>query len=128
MSFRKTHIVLHEAGKTVIKGYVSYASRYTSTIEASVQPVKEDDVSAKEYGKRWSDIVKLYADADLNVPFAESSPADIVVFEGYGYEIVDKMPYKFDSAISHTKYIARKTLKFTSEADWISGVTQRYSS
>lgn len=72
-----------------------------------------------------SDFIKVYSDDRLNVTAdGEGIQPDIVVHQGFGYEIVSLDENQSD-VINHRKYIAAKIFKFTNDAAWIAGTLKR---
>lgn len=113
--------------ETVVEGGEWVAgARSTRTIYASVQPVVvKTDIASLPEGRHLSDYVKLYTNERLQVAAdGENIQSDIIVHQGYGYELVSAEPNQ-SQVISHFKYIACKVFKFTSVEDWISGALQR---
>ena len=106
--------------------WVPGARSDTATL-ASVQPVViGQDLQALPEGRHLSDFIKLYtSDRLLVTADGEGVQPDIVVFDGYGYELVSSAPYQ-SGVISHYKYTAVRIFKFTSVADWLSGVLVRH--
>ena len=125
-SFRKPKPVLREASGAYVDGkYVSGARSVVST-RASGQPtVSRQDMEALPEGRHLSDLAKFYTDDLLNITAdGENVQPDIIVHEGYGYELVSIFKNQ-SSVISHYKYIGVKVFKFTTDADWISGALKR---
>ncbi len=125
--FRKTTTILKELPGAYVNGYWMAGTRFVEKIKASIQPVTiGQDMDALPEGRRRSDFVKLYSETRLTVTDddGENNQPDIVIFQGYGYEIISMFQNQSD-VISHNKYIASKIFKFTTEADWISGALPR---
>ena len=126
MSFRKLKDVLREAAGTYANGVWAPGARSAVTTLASVQPVvMGQDMHALPEGRHLSDFVKLYTNDKLNVTAdGEGVQPDIVIHEGYGYELVSIFANQ-SGVISHYKYIGSKVFKFTTTADWLSGALKR---
>ena len=126
MSFRKLKDILREAAGTYTNGVWAPGARSALTTLASVQPVvMGQDMHALPEGRHLSDFVKLYTNDKLNVTAdGEGVQPDIIVHEGYGYELVSIFANQ-SAVISHYKYIGVKVFKFTSTADWLSGALAR---
>lgn len=126
MSFRKVKDVLREAAGTYTNGVWAPGARSAVTTLASVQPVvMGQDMHALPEGRHLSDFVKLYTNDKLNVTAdGEGVQPDIIIHEGYGYELVSIFANQ-SGVISHYKYIGAKVFKFTTTADWLSGALKR---
>lgn len=126
MSFRKLKDVLREAAGTYTNGVWAPGARSAVTTLASVQPVvMGQDMHALPEGRHLSDFVKLYTNDKLNVTAdGEGVQPDIIIHEGYGYELVSIFANQ-SGVISHYKYIGAKVFKFTTTADWLSGTLKR---
>ncbi len=126
MSFRKLKDILREAAGTYTNGVWAPGARSALTTLASVQPVvMGQDMHALPEGRHLSDFVKLYANDKLNVTAdGEGVQPDIIIHEGYGYELVSIFANQ-SGVISHYKYIGSKVFKFTTTADWLSGALKR---
>lgn len=124
--FRTSHQLLTESSGAYVNGTWVAGSRTYGTFLASVQPVMVgQDMQALPEGRHMSDFVKVYTDDRLKVTAdGEGVQPDIVVFQGYGYELVSMFQYQ-SNVISHYKYIGVKVFKFTNTSDWTSGVLQR---
>ena len=126
MSFRKQKTILREAAGTYTNGKWAAGARSTLTTLASAQPVvMGQDMHALPEGRHLSDIAKFYTNDRLQVTAdGEGVQPDIVVHEGYGYELTSIFTNQ-SGVISHYKYIGVKVFKFTSTADWLSGALAR---
>lgn len=126
MSFRKLKDVLREVAGTYTNGVWAPGARSAVTTLASVQPVvMGQDMHALPEGRHLSDFVKLYTNDKLNVTAdGEGVQPDIIIHEGYGYELVSIFANQ-SGVISHYKYIGAKVFKFTTTADWLSGALRR---
>jgi len=124
--FRKSTTILKELPGAYVNGYWMAGTKAVVSVKASVQPIiMGQDMDVLPEGRHRSDYVKLYTDTRLTVTDdGEGNQPDIVIFQGYGYEIVSMYQNQSD-VISHFKYIASKVFKFTSEADWLSGALVR---
>ena len=126
MSFRKLKDILREAAGTYTNGVWAPGARSALTTLASVQPVvMGQDMHALPEGRHLSNFVKLYTNDKLNVTAdGEGVQPDIIIHEGYGYELVSIFANQ-SGVISHYKYIGSKVFKFTTTADWLSGALKR---
>ena len=126
MSFRKLKDILREAAGTYMNGVWAPGARSALTTLASVQPVvMGQDMHALPEGRHLSDFVKLYTNDKLNVTAdGEGVQPDIIIHEGYGYELVSIFANQ-SGVISHYKYVGSKVFKFTTTADWLSGALKR---
>ena len=126
MSFRKLKDILREAAGTYKNGVWAPGARSAVTTLASVQPVvMGQDMHALPEGRHLSDFVKLYTNDKLNVTAdGEGVQPDIIIHEGYGYELVSIFANQ-SGVISHYKYIGSKVFKFATTADWLSGALKR---
>jgi hypothetical protein len=76
-------------------------------------------------GRHMSDFAKFYSATRLKIAAdGESIQPDIIVHEGYGYEIVSLEPNQSD-VINHYKYIGVKVFKFTNTTAWGNGTLAR---
>lgn len=126
MSFRKAKDILREGAGTYTNGVWAPGARSALTTLASVQPLgMGQDMQALPEGRHLSDFIKLYTDDKLNVTAdGEGVQPDIIIHGGYGYELVSIFSNQ-SGVISHYKYIGSKVFKFTTTADWLSGVLKR---
>lgn len=126
MSFRKLKDILREAAGTYTNGVWAPGARSALTTLASVQPVvMGQDMHALPEGRHLSNFVKLYTNDKLNVTAdGEGVQPDIIIHEGYGYELVSIFANQ-SGVIGHYKYIGSKVFKFTKTADWLSGALKR---
>lgn len=126
MSFRKSKQVLREQAGAYISGSWVPGTRTVLTTSASAQPVVVGrDLKAVPEGRHMSDFIKLYTNDRLQVAAdGEGIQPDIIVHEGYGYELVDMSPNQ-SNVINHFKFVGVKVFKFTTIADWLSGALKR---
>lgn len=126
MSFRKAKTILSEGVGTYVSGNWAPGARTAGTVMASAQPVvMGQDLHALPEGRHLSDFAKFYSDTRLKVTAdGEGVQPDIIVHEGYGYELVSIFANQ-SGVISHYKYIGVKVFKFTTTSDWTSGVLKR---
>ncbi len=125
-SFRKQKDVLREAVGAYTNGNWSAGARTALTTMATAQAVvMGQDLHALPEGRHLSDFVKIYTSDRLKVTAdGEGVQPDIVVHEGYGYELVSIFTNQ-SGVINHFKYIGAKVFKFTTTADWLSGALKR---
>ena len=126
MSFRVARTVLTEASGAYVNGLWVAGTRSVGTTLASIQPIKMgQDMAALPEGRRISDFVKIYSSDRLKVTDdSDGIQPDFIVYDGYCYELVS-ISQNQNSVISHNKYIAVRQMKFTTAADWLSGVIIR---
>lgn len=126
MSFRTSYKVLRETAGTYTNGVWARGTRTVTTCLASVQPLKEgQDMAPAPDGRHLMDAVKIYTSTALNVTAdGEGVQPDIIVFDGYGYELNDRGAYR-SGVINHYKYTAKKVFKFTNDAAWTNGTLAR---
>lgn len=126
MSFRKPKAVLRESAGTYTSGNWNPGARSATTTMVSAQPVvMGQDLHALPEGRHLSDVAKFYTNDRLQVTAdGEGVQPDIIVHEGYGYELTSIFANQ-SGVISHYKYIGVKVFKFTSTADWLSGALAR---
>jgi hypothetical protein len=126
VSFRKQKTILRESAGVYTNGKWAPGARSTLTTLASAQPVvMGQDMHAMPEGRRLSDFIKIYTSDRLPVTAdGEGVQPDILVHEGYGYELVSIFTNQ-SGVINHFKYIAVKVFKFTTTADWLSGALKR---
>lgn len=127
MSFRKTTILLRESVGTYINGVWVAGARSSINIMASAQPVvMGQDLQALPEGRYLSDVMKFYTNDRLQITAqGEGIQPDIIVHEGYGYELTSIFTNQ-SGVINHYKYVGIKVPKFTTIADWLSGALKRY--
>ena len=126
MSFRKQKDILRESVGTYTNGKWAPGARSALTTLASAQPVvMGQDLHAMPEGRHLSDFIKIYTSDRLRVTAdGEGVQPDILVHEGYGYELVSIFTNQ-SGVINHFKYIGVKVFKFTTTADWLSGALKR---
>jgi hypothetical protein len=128
MSFRTSYKVLRETAGTYTNGVWVRGTRTVTTCLASVQPIdlkSETGMHPKPDGRHLMDTVKIYTSMALNVTAdGEGVQPDIIVFDGYGYELNDRGAYR-SGVINHYKYTAKKVFKFTNDTAWTNGTLAR---
>lgn len=126
MNFRNPQTILREAVGAYVSGQWVAGARTATATMASVQPVvMGQDMHALPEGRYLSDFIKIYTSDRLFVTAqGEGVQPDILVHEGYGYELVSIFAAQ-SGVISHFKYVAAKVFKFTTEANWLSGALKR---
>lgn len=125
-SFRTPFTVLREAAGTYVGGVWTPGARSWLTVPMSGQPVvMGQDLKALPEGRHKSDFRKFYSGTELvSTQDGEGTQPDIIVDQGYGYEIVTLDAHQ-SNVISHFKYVGVKVFKFTSVGDWLSGALKR---
>jgi len=126
MSFRKPHIVLRETAGAYTNGVWTPGTRSVLTIQATTQPaLMGQDMDALPEGRKLSESRKIYTDTELlATEQGEGIQPDLVVYDGYAYEVVTALSSQ-SGVISHYKYIAYRAVQFTSTAGWIAGTMPR---
>lgn len=124
--FRTYRLILTEAPGTYVNGLWVRGTRGSQSVLASVQPVvMGQDMESLPEGRRFTDHFKIYTDVQLKVTDdGDNIQPDLLVFDGNAYELVTRLAYQ-SNVISHYKYIAVKSFKYTTLSDWLTGVTQR---
>lgn len=125
-SFRTPHTVLREAAGSYVSGVWVPGARSVVTVQLSGQPVvSAQDMQSLPEGRHKSDLRKFYSSQPLlTTADGEGVQPDIVVDQGYGYELLASDAYQ-SNVISHFKYVGIKVFKFTSDANWLSGTLVR---
>lgn len=125
-SFRKPKTLLTETPGAYVNGVFVPGVRGAGTLMCSAQPLANgEDLKPWPVGRHMSDFIKFYTDQELQVAAdGENIQPDIIVHEGYGYEIVSDYKNRSD-VINHYKYIGVKVFKFTTLLDWSNGVLKR---
>lgn len=110
MSFRKPQTITRLAAGSYVNGDWVDGAESSLTIAASVQPMSMEDMKDAPEGRRLSDMVKMYTDADLFT--VEDSGAnqqpDKLTWRGREYEIISKGVHQM-SVIPHYKYVCAVT-------------------
>lgn len=124
--FRWPKDVMREAVGAYVNGVWVPGARSAVTTMASTQPVVVGrDLRALPEGRRSSDFIKIFTSDRLNVSAdGEGVQPDIVIHDGYGYELISSSANQ-SRVINHFKYIGSRIFKFTSAADWLSGALRR---
>jgi hypothetical protein len=122
MSFRKPYLILRETAGEYVDGVWQAGARLAMTVQASVQPMPANSgMQPLPEGRRLSDFRKVYCALELQVTSTDDAiQPDIIVSEGWGYELTD-VDANQSGVINHYRYTAAKIFKFTSEADWLAG-------
>ncbi len=126
MSFRRLKDVLRESAGSYINGVWAPGARSVANTWVSGQPVvMGQDLQALPEGRHLSDFAKFYTSDRLQVTEdGEGVQPDIVVHDGYGYELISIFSNQ-SGVINHYKYIGVKVFAFTSPPDWLSGELKR---
>jgi len=127
VSFRKPFDVLHEAAGSYVSGVFVPGVKSSTTIQASVQPVTEQDLITAPEGRRISDMVKIYTDTDLQVGNDGTGlQPDLIVWRGYAYEI-SSVSVRQMGVISHYKIFAIRRMAAPAgyAAAWVAGTLTR---
>lgn len=125
-SFRKSKTLLTEAVGSYVNGVWVPGARSSTTVQASVQAfTKLEDLKPLPEGRHLTDYVKVYTDTRLQMTAdGEGIQPDIIVHDGYGYELVSIFINQSD-VINHYKYVAVKVFKFTNITDWNNNILKR---
>ena len=125
MSFRQSYPVLTEAPGGYVGGLFAPGARALSTVPASIQPVTGADMITAPDGRRIQDMVKIYTDAPLTQAVeATGQQPDIVVWQGYGYEVTSIDVWE-SGVISHYKIIATRRMAVPDVNAWTAGTLNR---
>lgn len=124
--FRTYRLILTETAGSYVNGIWVPGVRGSQSVMASVQPiVVGQDMESLPEGRRFTDHFKIYSDTQLKVTDDGSDiQPDLLVFGSDAYELVTRLAYQ-SNVISHYKYIAVKSFKYTTLSDWLTGVTVR---
>jgi hypothetical protein len=124
--FRTARTAFRESAGNYVDGKWVAGSRSVITTLASIQPiVMGQDMQALPVGRHSSDYIKVYSSDKLQITADGTGiQPDIIIFFDFGYEIVSSFANQ-SNIINHYKYIAVKTVQFTSNADWLNGTTKR---
>lgn len=127
MTFRKTTDVLREAAGSYVNGVWTPSTRSVIQIQASIQPVTEQDLITPPEGRRITDMVKVYTTSDLQLGAeATGLQPDLIVWRGYAYEINSIAVRQMD-VIPHYKISATRRMAAGSgyAAAWVAGTLTR---
>jgi hypothetical protein len=126
MSFRLPKDVLREASGVYTNGVWVPGARSALTTMTSAQPVViGQDMQALPEGRHLSDFAKFYSADRLQMTAdGEGVQPDIIVHQGYGYEMVS-IEANQSNVLNHFKYVGVKVFKFTTTANWLSGALKR---
>jgi hypothetical protein len=126
--FRKPYTVLREVAGGYVNGLFVAGARSVASVLMSAQPItdgRERDMVPLPEGRHLSDTMKFYTSERLFVTAdGEGIQPDIVVVEGYGYELLAISIHQ-SGVINHYKFVGIKVFKFTTNADWIAGTLKR---
>lgn len=102
--FRKPQTILRLSPGTYVEGNWVDGAEVQLVIQASVQPVKAQDMATLPAGKRISDFVKLYTDTPLQVlSEVEGLQPDRLMWLGHIFECIAADRYQM-GVISHNRY------------------------
>lgn len=110
MTFRVGVTIIRRQPGTYVKGsYVPSGSVATNmSILASVQPLNGEELKTLPEGRRLSDSVKVYTDAELIVlDETTNTEPDRMTWRGHIYECVSMFAHQM-GVINHYKYIFSK--------------------
>lgn len=103
--FRKTLTRYTKDVGTVVDGHFVEGITTESTIQASLQALKPEDIQQLPEGRRNSKIFFLFTDTKLNL--VTSANPDLIVVNSENYE-VDKEEAWQNGVINHYKYLIVK--------------------
>lgn len=127
MSFRKPFDVLHEAAGSYVSGIYTAGVKTVTSIEASIQPVTEQDLITAPEGRRISDMIKIYTNAPLQEGGEGTNlQPDLIVWRGYAYEI-NSVSVRQMNVINHYKIYATRRMAAPTgyAAAWVAGTLTR---
>jgi hypothetical protein len=104
-SFRREFTIKQKVAGTVVDGAFIEGAVTTSTIQASLQPLKPEDIQQLPEGRRNSKVSFIITSTRLNL--VTSANPDIVVVDSEDYE-VDKEEAWQNNVINHYKYLIVK--------------------
>lgn len=105
MSFRKPIEIKRTSAGSYVSGTFVNGSASTITIEASIQPMKSEDMVTLPEGRRLTDFVKLYTSTNLNtVSETTGQQPDRLTWRGHAYECISVDVHQMD-VIPHYKCI-----------------------
>lgn len=108
--FRKPQTIKRVTAGSYVDGVWVPGTESTFTIQASVQPLRDDQLVNLPEGRRASDTVKVYTSSDLislNDKGANQQP-DKLVWRGEDYELVAKSVRQMN-VVPHFRYYATRT-------------------
>ena len=110
MSFRKTFDVLREAAGSYVNGLYVAGVKSALSIQASIQPVTEQDLITAPEGRRISDMIKVYTNTSLQEGGEETNlQPDLIAWRGYAYE-VNSVSVRQMGVINHYKIYATRRM------------------
>lgn len=109
MSFRKPFSVKRTTPGAYVDGVFVEGTESTITIQASVQPLSDQDLQNLPEGRRESDMVKVYTNSNLNSvgSLGSGQQPDKIIWLGDEYEISSKSVRQM-GVINHYRYFATK--------------------
>lgn len=110
MGFRRPHTVKRRLQGQYLNGKWQEGAEQTITIQASVQPLNEQEVQSLPEGRRSGKAYKVFTDTELYEADQETAGqaarnADIIVIGGKDFEIVRVLPH-LAGVLSHYKCYA----------------------
>jgi len=108
--FRKPYTIIRRAPGQYVHGIWQEGAAQEIVIEASVQPLNEQEVQTLPEGKRSGKAFKLFTgtelyEADQETESQDGRSADHIVIGGKAYEILRVLPYQA-GLINHYKCYA----------------------
>jgi hypothetical protein len=105
MTFRKPVTITRYAAGSYVNGtYVSGTSS-TLNIQASIQPMKSEEMVTETQGRRLSDFIKIYTDTNINTAKESiGQQPDELTWRGSVYECMSVDVHQMD-VIPHYKCV-----------------------
>lgn len=100
--------VRRRAAGSWVDGQWVEGSESSITIQASVQPARQDDMEMLPEGRRLTGAYRIYTDAELTIATeAGDQNADIVEIRGADYEVTARADWQ-NRLIDHRRYIVTR--------------------
>lgn len=106
-SFRSSFVVTRKEAGSFVNGKWVEGDTSTFTIQASVQPLRGDEIQLLPEGRRNSQAVRIYTDTLLYNKTNESTNPDIVTAFETDFEVLTVEPWQ-SNVINHFKCLAVK--------------------
>lgn len=122
-SFRKPFTVLTETAGAYVSGVFVAGTKAITTIMASIQPATGEDMVNAPEGRRIHDMIRVYTSTPLK-PAIDGHQPDIVVWQGFGYEVTSIDVRQMD-VIPHYKIFATRRMPVPDVSAWAAGTLTR---
>lgn len=109
-SFRSPFTITRKSAGSYVNGKWVEGSTSTFTIQASVQPLRGEEIQLLPEGRRNSQAVRIYTDTQLYVKTDEQTNPDKLTAFGESYEVLSVEPWQ-SNVINHYKCIAVKVIE-----------------